>query len=121
MRLLNVALLAIMLMFIAVQYNDPDGAMWMAVYAVPACWAAVAAFYHTALGHKAVHTLLLVSMFLCAAGVLTFWPQTPGWWQQEVWWEVESAREGMGLMIAFVVLLVAWLSRPRRRAVPAEG
>ena len=115
MRVLNIALLLMMLAFMAVQYNDPDGLAWMLIYAVPAVWAAVAAFSNAVLGQRLVNTLLLVSMFAAAVGVLYFWPRTPGWWQQEVWWEVESAREGMGLMIVLAVLLVAWLSRPRAK------
>jgi len=94
----------LMILFIAVQYNDPDGSLWILIYAVPAIWAAIAAFKSTWLVNKLVHALLLV----CIA--------TPGWWRQEVWWETETAREGMGMMIVAVVLAVVWLSRPRSQS-----
>ena len=29
----------------------------------------------------------------------------PGFWRKDVWWVEETAREGMGMMIAFAVLL----------------
>src|SRR5690606_6185866 len=44
MRYLNIVLGILMLAFVAVQYNDPDGPIWMAIYAVPAIWAFLAAF-----------------------------------------------------------------------------
>jgi hypothetical protein len=31
-----------MLLFVAVQYNDPDGPLWMVIYGVPAIWAGLA-------------------------------------------------------------------------------
>jgi hypothetical protein len=31
-----------MLLFVAVQYNDPDGPLWMVLYGVPAIWAGLA-------------------------------------------------------------------------------
>jgi hypothetical protein len=29
----------------------------------------------------------------------------PGFWRKDVWWVEETAREGMGVMIAFAVLI----------------
>ena len=46
-------------------------------------------------------------------GVYHYWPTTPGWWRQEVWWETETAREGMGMMIVLVVVLVSGLTAQR--------
>lgn len=114
MRLLNIVLCLLMVVFIAVQYNDPDGTMWMVIYAIPAVWAAIAAFRRGWLRHRLAHALLLFCIFAAVAGMIYFWPTTPGWWRQEVWWEVETAREGMGLMIVSIVLFVAWLGRVRK-------
>ena len=113
MRVIYIICLLLMLLFIGVQFNDPDGAVWMLIYAVPAVWAAIAAFRHSLLGNKITHFTLLTCIFLAITGMIYFWPKTPGWWRQEIWWEVETAREGMGLMIVAVVLSAVWLGRPR--------
>jgi len=116
MRIVNIVFMLLMILFIAVQYNDPDGSLWILIYAVPAIWAAIAAFKSTWLVNKLVHALLLVCIAVAVAGIFFYWPETPGWWRQEVWWETETAREGMGMMIVAVVLAVVWLSRPRSQS-----
>lgn len=108
-----------MVVFMAVQHNDPDGSMWIVIYAVPAAWTAIAAIRQQWLGLRVAHALLLFCLFAAVAGMVFYWPTTPGWWRQEVWWEVETAREGMGMMIVAIVLLVVWFSRPRRMVDPA--
>lgn len=113
MRLLNIVLFALMFLFAAVQYNDPDGPMWMVIYAIPALWSAIAVFKRPWLVNRLGHALLLFCIFAAIAGTVYYWPTTPGWWQQEIWWNVETAREGIGMMIVSFVLIVAWLSRPR--------
>lgn len=113
MRYLNLFLCLLMLLFIGVQLNDPDGLLWMLIYLVPASWAAIAGFKPGWLGHAALRGLLLLCLLLALAGIYWYWPTTPGWWRQEVWWEVETAREGMGMMIVAIVLLVALLSTRR--------
>ncbi len=113
MRTVYIICLLLMLLFIGVQFNDPDGADWMIIYAIPAIWAAIAAFRHSLLGNKIIHFILLFCIFLSIGGMIYLWPVTPGWWRQEVWWETETAREGMGLMIVTLVMLAVWLGRPR--------
>ena len=39
-----------------------------------------------------------------------YWPAEEGFWRQEVWWESETAREGMGIMIVTGALLVVALT-----------
>ena len=109
-----------MLLFMAVQYNDPDGLMWMLIYAVPALWSAVAAFWRLWFDRLACRILLLMSIAASFAGVVYFWPLVPQFWTRAVWYEVETAREGMGLMIVAVVLLGTWYSgrRQLRRSKP---
>ena len=113
MKAIYIVLLLLMLLFISVQFNDPDGLSWMAIYAVPAIWTAIAAFRRSVLGNKFAHWCLLTCIFLSVAGMIYYWPKSEGWWRQEVWWEVETAREGMGMMIITLVLLVVWFGRPR--------
>jgi len=42
MRAVYILCLILMVMFAAAQYNDPDGRIWMLIYAIPAVWAAIA-------------------------------------------------------------------------------
>ena len=44
MRYVFSVLALLMLLAVAVQYNDPDGPLWMVYYGVPAVWCALAAF-----------------------------------------------------------------------------
>ncbi len=54
------------------------------------------------------------------AGTVYFWPRMPGFWRHEIWWEEETAREGMGMMIVVMFLLTAWVARSRGFA-PAQS
>jgi hypothetical protein len=44
-----------------------------------------------------------------------YWPTVPNFWLKEVWWVEETAREGMGVMIGFAVLLVVLVDVLLRR------
>jgi hypothetical protein len=107
MRYVNIGLGVVMLSFAAVQYNDPDAPLWIAIYLVPAAWAFAAAFRVGALRSKRGALLLYGTLGVAAFAVVYYWPQAPQFWRKEVWWHDEEAREGMGVMIAFGVLLVA--------------
>ena len=115
LRWLNTLLALVMLGFAAVQYNDPDWALWAGYYAVPAFWALVAGFRHRLLQRMQ----WLGALWACVAGwvvlVYAYWPTVPNFWRQDVWWQEETAREGMGLMVALGVLLVALLTAYRKR------
>lgn len=115
LRLLNVLTCLTMLGFAAVQYNDPDWLLWVFYYGVPAFWAFMAAFRRRAF--TSVQWLGWLWASLAAWGVLVwyYWPQMPNWWLKSVWINEETAREGMGLMIAFVALAIALMSAYRRR------
>ncbi len=110
MRLVHIILCLLMLLFIGVQYNDPDGSMWMIIYAIPAVWAAIAAFRPQWSTSSLARILLPLTIVAAVGGMIYYWPTAEGWWRQEVWWEVETAREGMGMMIVAIVLLVVWIS-----------
>ncbi len=110
MRYLNGVLFVGMLAFIGLQYNDPDGPLWMAIYLVPAIWTGLAVVRPGLLAQTAAQVLHLLSIGAAVAGVVYYWPSTPGWWTGDVWIEVEAVREGMGLMIVVIVLLIAWMT-----------
>lgn len=106
MRYVNMLLGFMMVAFATVQYNDPDALLWILIYLIPAAWAFAAAFRLAQVRSPAGERLLWLSV---AAGVGTtvyYWPTMPGFWRQEVWWLEETAREGMGVMIALAVLFV---------------
>jgi len=124
MRYVNIVLALLMALFAFVQLNDPDATVWIFIYLVPGILAAIAAFRLNVLttsGGTAVLAALALASF---AGVAYYWPTTPGFWRQEVWWETETAREGMGIMIVAIVMIVvfytAWSAR-RRVNVPDQA
>ncbi len=110
MRYLNGFLFVVMIMFAAVQYNDPDFAIWIVIYAVPAFWAGLAAVRADALRGVLPSAGIAACLLAVIGGTAYLWPTDPGWWRQEVWWVSETAREGMGLMIVTIVMLVVALS-----------
>lgn len=118
MRYVNILLGLLMVAFAAVQYNDPDGLLWAGIYLVPAAWAIAAAFFLPRVASRTGTALLGACALAYLALVAYYWPQAPGFWRKDVWWEVEEAREGMGTMLAFAVLLfvsaTAVMARSRR-------
>ncbi len=105
MRKILGLLLALMLIFGAVQYNDPDGFLWMFIYTIPALWCALALFCQPRFTLLPVQIAYWASVISSVVGVIYFWPMTPNFWTKDVWYNVETAREGMGLMIVLAVLL----------------
>lgn len=106
MRYVNMLLGLLMVAFAAVQYNDPDALLWMAIYLVPAVWAFAAAFRLVQVRSQAGERLLWLSVAVGVGTTVYYWPTMPGFWRKDVWWVEETAREGMGVMIALAVLLV---------------
>jgi len=106
----------LMVAFLAVQYNDPDGPLWAVIYMIPAAWAFLAAFRMPLVRTRAGKPLLWASAVAGLAGVIYYWPTVPEFWRKDVWWVEETAREGMGMMVAFVVLLVVLFSAHRKSA-----
>ena len=96
--------------FAAVQYNDPDLLQWVVYYLVPAAWAFLAAFRLDLLRTSTGRRLVWASVAVWLGIVVFYWPQMPGFWRQEVFLAEETAREGMGLMIAWLAVLVAAIS-----------
>lgn len=118
MRYVNIALGVLMIVFVAVQYNDPDPHVWMPIYGIAAAWALGAAFRLPRFSAAPMQALLAASVFAYIVLTVYYWPKSPGFWHQEVWWNEEEAREGMGMMTALAVLLfvsfAAFRARSRR-------
>jgi hypothetical protein len=115
-RYMNMLLCLLMVGFAAVQYNDPDALLWIVLYMIPAVWAFLAAFRLTVVRSTSGTRLLWTSVAAGIAAVIFYWPEMPGFWRQEVFTAEETAREGMGVMIALMVLLVALFSARRASA-----
>jgi hypothetical protein len=117
MRYINMVLALVMVLFAFVQLNDPDAILWFFIYLVPAILAAIAAFRLPVLATRGGTASLGALTALGLLGVIYYWPTTPGFWHREIWWETETAREGMGMMIAALVmsfvLYTAWSARRR--------
>lgn len=109
MRILNGVLCVILILFAAVQYNDPDVLLWAGIYGIAAFWSGVAAFRPQYLKRPRPRGLWAGCALAGLAGMIFYWPHTSHWWVQEVWWNTETAREGMGMMIVAGALLLVGL------------
>ncbi|MFW6076461.1 MAG: transmembrane 220 family protein [Hyphomicrobiales bacterium] len=105
MRYVFAVLALLMLLFVAAQYNDPDGPLWMAFYGVPAIWAGIAAVRPGLLTGPVALALVGACVLAGLVLMVVLWPPAAEWWRTEVWWESEASREGMGLMLVAGVLL----------------
>ncbi|MEM9029805.1 MAG: transmembrane 220 family protein [Pseudomonadota bacterium] len=110
MRIVYFVFATLMIVFAAVQYNDPDGPFWAGIYAVPAVFAAIAALRPSWLSGFGL-VLLGLAAFGAAAGTVYYWPKEVAFWRQDVWWNSETAREGMGMMIILAGLLLILCGR----------
>ncbi|MFQ5936977.1 MAG: transmembrane 220 family protein [Acidiferrobacterales bacterium] len=109
-RAINVVLTVLFLLSMAVQFNDPDPLLWMAIYGAVALIAALAVF------SKFYVPLILIVLVICLGGSLYLMPSVfelllnhnPG----ELFGTmspdrpyVEESRESLGLLIAVVALV----------------
>ncbi len=111
LRILNIVLGLMMLGFTGVQYNDPDMPQWVLMYIVPAIWMYAVTFRLASVKASAdLVRLLWATVVYYIVAVIFLWPTMPNFWRKEVWIVEETAREGMGIMIALVVVIVALLN-----------
>jgi len=110
MRIISGIFCVLMVLFTALQFNDPDVLHWALIYGAAAVWCGLAAFRPALTTCVWGRRLLGLFLALAAFGIIWYFPKTPGFWQTEVWWVTETAREGMGIMIAFIALVIAWLA-----------
>ena len=118
MRYVHIVLGLLMVAFAAVQYNDPDAPLWIVIYLVPAAWAFAAAFRPARVHSLAGERLLWASVAIGAALTVFYWPTVPNFWVKDVWWVEETAREGMGMMSAFAVLVAVLAATLLRKPAP---
>lgn len=110
MRILNGVLFALLVLFAAAQYNDPDKWFWVLIYGAAAVISGIAAFSPRLLSGGRGKAVLTVSMAAAIFGCLVFWPPMANWWMIDVWWPEETgepAREGMGMMVVVLALIAA--------------
>jgi hypothetical protein len=121
MKYLFAVLALLMVLFALVQFNDPDGPLWMVFYGVPAIWAGIAWLRPHLLVRPAPLLMLAASLLAGLVLVVILWPPAEDWWLTEVWWESEASREGMGLMLAAGVLLAVFWWSLSKRSSAASG
>ena len=107
MRILNGIFCLIMILFTAVQYNDPDFLLWGMIYGITALFTGFAALRPAAFAARPFALFYAAALVASLGGMAYYWPTTPNWWVKDVWWETETAREGMGMMMVVVAMLVA--------------
>lgn len=107
MKFLAALLLLLMVLFAFVQWNDPDGVFWAAVYALPAGLMGLILWRRHCLASTPGRVLVIGVLVTLGLGTVLFWPEQAAFWTQAVWWEEETAREGLGMMIALLVSAVA--------------
>jgi Transmembrane family 220, helix len=114
MRYVNGFFCALFVLFAIVQYNDPDAILWILIYGITAVWAGLAAFRTGLFAHSPLLIgAFAVTLVAMAAGMIYEWPRSIA-----DWWDNEFVREGLGMIIATVALLVVayTLWRTRREA-----
>ena len=121
MKFVNLFLCFLMFLFICVQYNDPDGFLWALIYIVAGTWAGLAGLHPEKVINRSAIILLNMCVFAGVLLMFYFWPDTPQFWKKDVWWVTETAREGMGIMVANIVLLSASVTIWRARSKMSEG
>ncbi len=115
MRIVNGVLCLLLILFSAVQYNDPDVLLWGLIYGIGAVFTGLAAYRPGLLASPRLATAFALFLAVSIGGVYYYWPTTPDWWVKDVWWEAETAREGMGMMIVAAAMLIAGLTVLRAR------
>ena len=122
MRLLNLLLAAIFILFAFLQVDDPDSILWILVYGLMAVQCVLAAFSFYL--RKAMIVLGIVYLGLS----FIYFPGVMEWLQQEnksalfdnlakmEHLYIEESREFLGLMICLVVLIFHFYLSRRRTA-----
>ncbi len=115
MRIVNGVLCLLLILFTVVQYNDPDVLLWGLIYGIGAVFTGLAATRPGVFASPRVALVFVLCLAASIGGVFYYWPATPDWWMQDVWWQTETAREGMGMMIVTAAMLIAGLTVLRAR------
>jgi hypothetical protein len=109
-RNIKVFLGLFLLVFAAVQFNDPDPMLWIMFYAVGAFICISSAFIFT----KRTSLAMLVYIFICIGFAIFNWPNEWLGFDQKFSVpniNVERARESCGLLISALFTGVCWVLR----------
>jgi hypothetical protein len=117
MQYLNGFLCVVLALFTIVQYNDPDALLWILIYGLPTVWAGLAAYCPGALAHSQLFLSAFgLNVLAVGAGAIYMWPS-----EVSSWWDKEEVREGLGLIITTIALLIVAFTLWRRRSDQLEG
>ena len=110
MRYVNGFFCVVLTLFALMQYNDPDALVWFLIYGIPAVWAGLAAFRPDLLAPRP-HIIAAYAVSLAAAilGSVYLWPSLP-----DNWIHVEEEREGLGMIIGALALVLVGTASWRR-------
>ncbi|MFK7906054.1 MAG: transmembrane 220 family protein [Chitinophagales bacterium] len=108
-RIINIVLALFFFAFAAVQYNDPDGALWFFIYGIVGGISLLGVFkeYNRA--------MLLSMMILYFGGFMYLFPSVIEWITQHEFGEliesmktdkpfIEKSRESLGLLLCFLAI-----------------
>lgn len=111
MRVLSGLFSIMLIIFALVQYNDPDFLYWFVIYAIGAAFCSLAAIrprLFTDIG--ALRGLFALCLIGAAVGTVYYWPSGEAWWTKDVIWDNEMVREGLGMAIVMLGLVLAGLA-----------
>ena len=105
MKTAAIAMALLFALCVAVQYNDPDPLVWMAIYVVPLFLS-----IYAARGRTALWPSLLGALVYLGCGVAWAPPYAPGYLDNE------EAREAAGLLLSGLwMAFLAWRAYRARR------
>ena len=116
MKVLNLVLAELFVLFAFVQINDPDPVLWILIYGIMAIACILAAFRY----YYPVAILALLVLFLGYS--ITYFPGVIDWLKSNdrsllfddlakmQYPYIEESREFLGLLICVAVLLMHWIS-----------
>lgn len=113
MKVFNIILAVLFVVFAVVQFNDPDPLFWVLVYATMALICGLAAFKKTKI------LLLFAVLAVLVFELFTMYPTFSDWIKEGMPNIVKSmaaespyvelVREFLGLLICFIVLIFQWV------------
>ena len=111
MRVLSGLVCLVLTLFALAQYNDPDFLYWFVIYGLAAVWCALAAL-NPGLFTKisALRGFFALCVVGAVVGTFYYWPSVDAWWTKDVIWKNELVREGLGMAIVTISLLLAGLT-----------
>jgi hypothetical protein len=117
-RILDAALGVVLIIFTALQSNDPDAPLWIAIYVLAAVWALLGA------GWPMVLHANPLALWSSSASVVLFLAGF-AWLAPAIgrdWIHVEEAREALGLLICTAATLLAlWTGYRLGGGVPGHS